>query len=209
VGGPLDRRESLLGEIGALVRGHSVIDQAMEPFVVVRLRGSRGCAFRLIARGSAGFPVDLVARALTSGDAPPAPNSAPRPDPDWIAARLRSIRLAADSPPRHAAARWLVRRIAARAREAARNRLLRLFPPLDGALQRVLAGLPVGAERELGDLLERPNAGQLAGWCDRWGSRHPGLDDPEAIAMVWPLASDESSGYIRVNGEPRPGPDPW
>jgi len=208
VGGPLDRRESLLGEIGALVSGHSVIDQAIEPFVVVRLRGSRGDVYRLIARETPGLPVDLVARALTSGDAAPAPSPAPTPDPGWIAARLRAIRLAADAGPGHAAARSLARRIAAHAREAARNRFLRLLPPLDGALQRVLAGLPVGAERELGDLLERPNAGQLAAWCDRWSPRYPGLDDPEAVAVVWPLASGESSGYIRVNGESRPGPYP-
>jgi hypothetical protein len=207
VGGPLDRRESLLGEIGALVRGHSVIDQAMEPFVVVRLRGSRGTVFRLLARESPGLPVDLAAHALASGDAAPAPSPASKPDPGWIAAGLRAIRLAADAGPGHAAARGLARRIAARARDAARNRFLRLFRPLDGALQRVLAGLPVGAERELADLLERPDAGQLAAWCDRWSPRGPGLDDPEAVAAVWPLALGEASGYIRVNGESRPGAD--
>jgi hypothetical protein len=208
VGGPLDRRESLLGEIGALVRGHSVLDQAMEPFVVVRLRGSRGHVFRLLARESPGLPVALVAGALASPDAAPTPSTGATPDPGWIAARLRALRLAADAGPRHPAARSLARRIAAGARDAARNRLLRLLPPLDGALQRVLAGLPVGAERELDDLLGRPDAGQLASWCDRWSPRHPGLDDPEAVAAVWPLAADESSGYIRVNGESRSGADP-
>jgi superfamily II DNA or RNA helicase len=208
VGGPLDRRESLLGEIGALARGHSVIDQPMEPFVVVLLRGSRGDVFHLVAPESPGLPVDLVARAFTSGDAAPAPGSAPTVDPGWIAARLRAIRLAADAGPRHLAARSLARRIAARARDAARHRLPRLLPLLDGALQRVLSGLPVGAERELDDLLERAGTAQLAAWCDRWSPRNPELGDPEAIASVWPLASGESSGYIRVNGESRPGPHP-
>lgn len=179
-GGSLDRREALIDGPCTPVRGHAVIGIATAPFAVVRLRGRRGDAFRLIGPESPPS-VEVLASALLTEDAPP---HTPVADLTWVAASIRALGAAADTAPRHAAARSLARHIARHAREAAHRRTPGLLAPLDRALQLVLAGLPVGAERELADLLEHPNADTLARWCGRWRSRHPGLCDPDLLAVV-------------------------
>jgi hypothetical protein len=78
-----------------------------------------------------------------------------------------------------------------------------LLDVLDRALQLVLVGLTVGAERELADLLGRPAAASLSAWCGKWSGRDPGLGAPEILAVELPV--HEASGYIRVNDGARPG----
>jgi hypothetical protein len=195
-GGPLEHRESLLSEPGRLVWGHAVVDRAGEPFAVVRLYGARGEAFRLVAREGAGVAIDQVSDALAGHDAGSAD-----PHPSWITPCLRQIRLAASAAPRHPAARSLARRIVGLARTMAHDRRLTMLAPLDQALQCVLRGIPVGAERDLADVLERPSLESVTAWCRRWPPRDRGFRDPDVVAVVVPVASREASGYIRVHGD--------
>jgi superfamily II DNA or RNA helicase len=196
-GGALDRREALLHGETAAVSGHAVIEgDPAGPLAVVRLRGRGGEAFHLVTPGQPGVPCDLVATALGAVDAP----AVPTPDLAWLRRRLQALIAAADAAPSHPAARHLARRIASLARVAARARDSRLLTCLDQALQLVVAGLAVGAERELTDLTSRPDAAQLSGWCSRSTCRDPALRDPDVVAVVSPMAADSVSGYIRVHG---------
>jgi hypothetical protein len=206
-GGVLDQRESLLdGPIG-LVQGHASAGATGESLAVVRLRGRSGDAFRLLAEHSTALPLAAVARALASADVQ---TPASCPSASWIVPQVRALATIADRTPPHPVTRSLARAIGTRARDAARRRSPRLLQALDRALQLVLGGLPVGAERELADWFIQSGIGGLASWADRWGGRSPALGSPEVIAVLFgapqlgtlgtpPLRPEESSGYIRVN----------
>jgi superfamily II DNA or RNA helicase len=199
-GGALDRRERWLHGAIAPVVGHAVVTGESDgPLAVVRLRGRGGEVFRVLTPGTSGPGCDPIGRLMDAADAA----GAPAPDVAWLGSRLRAVVAAADLASRHPAARQLARRIAFRAREAARARASALLACLDHALQLVTGGLSVGPERELAELLSRPDAATLSAWCSRSACRHPELGDPEVIAVIAPMAASVASGYIRVNDPTR------
>lgn len=187
VGGALDRRERLVADPCREVAGHAVTDATHPALAVVRWRGRRGDVFQILARHTPGLPLDAVERVLAARDGPPGAGAR---DFAWAARELRARAAAADRPPRHVAARVLAGRIATLARAAARARAARALGVLDRVLAAVHAGLCVGAERELRDLLAaaHPAPDRLAAWHRRWVPRHPGLQDPDVEASVMPGA---------------------
>jgi hypothetical protein len=76
---------------------------------------------------------------------------------------------ASDRGPRNSETRRLARRVLLRARPGRRRRALGELALLDAVLNRLEQGLSVGAERELGAVLERPTQARLRAWL----TQHP------------------------------------
>ncbi|HET7039746.1 MAG TPA: hypothetical protein VFH97_07650, partial [Gemmatimonadales bacterium] len=200
-GGALDRRERFLQDPIEAVAGYAVVPgDGAGPVAVVRLRGRGGDAFRLLTPPATMDGLEAVARLMGIVDPP---GGTPAPSTAWLTARLRELVAASAAAPGNLAARQLGRRVVSLARIAARTRDLESLNHLDRALQLLLSGVSVGAERELSDALSRLDAGKVSEWCDRWASRHPDLGAPEVVAVVARMAAGRSSGYIRVNDPSR------
>jgi superfamily II DNA or RNA helicase len=185
VGGPLDRREAMIAGVREPVCGHAFTTGLDTPLAVLHWRGPHGDVYQVVASGVRALPVDAVADALacTDGEA----RGRQQPDVSWAAARLRERVTAAESSPRHAAVRQLARRILTRARTAARDRRFTVLAQLDQTLQRLAAGVPVGAERCLADAMDGDRDDAFGAWCARWPGGRPTLGDPHIVALIEPL----------------------
>jgi hypothetical protein len=106
-----------------------------------------------------------------------------------LVARRASL---ASAWPAHPAGRALGRRVLALARAAGARRDRRLLESLDRALARLRAGVAVGAERELADVLDGCAPAALDAWTQRHPVRHPGLRGPTLeVLLVGTAVADE------------------
>lgn len=109
----------------------------------------------------------VVAQMLDSEERPPL---APRPMLEPLYAAVKARARAAQCSPGDRPSRRLARRIMRRARRAAARRELRLLALLDRTLEQVKQGLPIGALRDLEDLLADKEAeNKLRTWLARLG----------------------------------------
>lgn len=169
----LERRETLALDAPFTTHGHAVV------------RGRGACCVLLweCPGGGVREVVGIEGWSIMGGD--PALLGAPATDAPLsrtvltIVRRLLAHRArGVDTTASHPTTRTLARRILSIARSAGARRDRRLLESLDAALTRLRAGVTVGAERELGDLLAGPSVRALDAWTARHPARHPGLRGP-------------------------------
>lgn len=185
----LERRETLALDEPATVRGYAVV------------RGHGACCALSWETSGGRVPEVVGPDGRPPGDGDLELIRAPAADAPVSRALLTAIRrllghrarLAA-ALPSHPASRTLGRRILASARTAGARRDRRLLASLDAALARLRAGVAVGAERELSDLLASPSHQALDAWTNRHPARHPGLRGPTLDILL-------------AGGGPNAGPD--
>jgi hypothetical protein len=195
-GAMLDDRERLLDGPTEMIRGWTLT--AGSPVAVLRFPGRRGDVFQLLSGNPTETPASAVERVLAT----PAMTVVAALSPQWIARRLRQLCGALDRAPVHPMARSLSRTVTRRAREVSHRRSIDHLDLLDRVLQGILLGLPVGAERELTDILSGDSIAELRNWCVQWLNKGPELGTPELLALV-ALPAEEVSGYIRVDDRSR------
>jgi hypothetical protein len=185
----LERREALALDEPFAARGHAVV-AGDGVCCVLRWDGPRGSVREVVdLDGQPLTAEDLALLRAPSGDGPVSQGS--------LAAARRLLagraRLAGAAPS-HPAGRTLGRRVLAIARAAGARRDRRLIEALDAALTRLRAGVAVGAERALSELLARPSPGVLDRWTARHPVRHPDLRGPNLEVLLVGTAGPPAAG---------------
>jgi superfamily II DNA or RNA helicase len=184
----LERREALALDVPYVARGHTVVD-GDGACCVICWEGASGRVREVVGLGGPVAATDLELLRAPASDAPLS-----RSCLALIGRMLTGRARLAATTPSHAAGRVLGRRILAMARTAGARRDRRLLAALDAALTRLRAGVAVGAERELGDLLANPSAGALDRWTARHPVRHPSLRGPDLEVLVVGTAGSQTTG---------------
>ena len=175
----LEQREALALDAPFVARGHAVVE-GDGAICVIRWGGPNGCVREVV--GLDGRPLTAADVALLR--APASDSAVPRSCVALVRRLVASRGCLAGATPSHSTGRTLGRRVLAIARTAGARRDRRLLESLDAALIRLRAGVAVGAERQLSDLLANPSPGALDRWTARHPIRHPGLHGPDLDLLL-------------------------
>ena len=179
-GGTLEQRERAARRSGTPARGHATLRGA-GTVCVLSWETPHGPVREVVRHD--GRPADWAVADRTD-----LAESAEAPDGPTLAAIRRTVAHRARRAlvgPHHHEGRRLFRRVLALARAAARARDRMMLVLLDGVLERLRAGVAVGAERELASRLSAPGLRALEQWLQLAPVRHPRLSTPTLEAALF------------------------